>query len=270
MGLTSAGLTLPSRILELKESREGNVAMLSVNWTYLLPILVCTSSALPSLSLHPPEMPLLPFGCPGSFFHSIFFGDSPSPGGFPAQTTQAQSILTARPVDQHHGQPHQLHPVRGKTSPPSPSAQQPPGSPAVASHSLWPAVAFTAAAAQHCKAGPAPALGSDYGLCRCARQHQRPCSHRTLLGWPCKVIHSSATARAAWWESSGVGIHHRELTWLGTASVSHPWPVPSCQQMMWLCSSTVQSLLQQEAAQDLLSSRQSLAHKENPAAPSSC
>lgn len=47
-------------------------------------------------------------------------------------------------------------------------------------------------------------------------------------------------------------------------------PVPSCWQMMWLSSSTVQSPLQQEAGRDLLSSRQSLPHKKNTAAPSSC
>lgn len=31
-----------------------------------------------------------------------------------------------------------------------------------------------------------------------------------------------------------MGICHRQLTWLGTASVSHMWPVPSCQEMRCL------------------------------------
>lgn len=33
-----------------------------------------------------------------------------------------------------------------------------------------------------------------------------PVARRTLLGWPCKVVHTSATARAAWWESSELGL----------------------------------------------------------------
>lgn len=65
-GLTSAGLTLSSHTLEQKWGREGDVAMLSMNWTFLLPVLVCTIPPLHSLRDAPSA-----FGCPDSFFHPV-------------------------------------------------------------------------------------------------------------------------------------------------------------------------------------------------------
>lgn len=167
------------------------MATLSVDWTFLLPILVCSSSALPSLSLHAPRHAPSAFWLPRFLLspcsHPIFFGDSTSLGGFPTQYKHRAYLQPGHGsdvlhVDQPHIQPHQLHPVCGKTSPPSTSAQQPPESHPVASHNLCPAVAFTAAPAQHCKAGVAPALGSDRVLSRSACQHQRPWSLQNPAG----------------------------------------------------------------------------------------
>lgn len=99
-GCTSSGLTLSSHILQQKWGRGGVVGRFSVNWTFSLPILVCTSSALLSLSLHAPRHARSAFWLPRFLLpprsHPIFLGNSTSLGGIPTQTIQAQSTLTAR------------------------------------------------------------------------------------------------------------------------------------------------------------------------------
>lgn len=111
-------------------------------------------------------------------------------------------------VDQHHVQTHQLHPLCAKTSPPSTPAMLLPESHRVscAFHSLCPIVAFTAAPAQHCKAGVAPALGSDLGLSRCACQHRRPCSLQNPAGLALRGHPHQCSSLGTWWESSKLGL----------------------------------------------------------------
>lgn len=90
--------------------------------------------------------------------------------------------------NQHHVQPHHLHPVPGKT-PRSATVRQPPESPPATSHCLCPTVALTAAPVRRCKARVAPALGDDHGV---PAGIGDTAPRRNLPGWPCEGIHAGA------------------------------------------------------------------------------
>lgn len=163
--------------------------MLSVNWAFLLLIMVCLYLFSLTIPL-PPCSKRCPFcflvaQTPFSTLLSPYFlwrQQFPRWLSNPDNPSTKHTYSQVLHVDQHQIQPHQLHPVPAKILPPSTPALQLPESPPVAFHSLCPAAVFTAAPAQHCKAGVAPALGSVHGLSRCACQHLRPCGLQNPAG----------------------------------------------------------------------------------------
>lgn len=186
--------------------------------------LVCASSASLSLSLHAPRdgpLNVLPLGCPGSFFHPfptnipVFLGDSTSPGDFPIQRVQVQSILTAR-----SRQGHAAWGSAPRTAAPSPSCPRQNstfshGSAAASVPSCdlplpLPDGRFYGSSGPALQTGVAPALGNDHRLSWCACQHQRPGGlqkpGRLALRGCLRQCCFLPTAWAASWESSELGL----------------------------------------------------------------